>query len=60
MKKRKTQYVLCRATHGTVERLHSSIKGVWGAQSSGADIVSFNLEAFSSFGKKQGQQCTSE
>lgn len=35
-------------------RLHSSIKGVWGAQSSGANIVSFNLGAFCSYGKGQG------
>ncbi|RLB70438.1 MAG: type I-C CRISPR-associated protein Cas8c/Csd1 [Deltaproteobacteria bacterium] len=34
--------------------LHTAIKGVWGAQSSGANIVSFNLDAFRSFGKKQG------
>lgn len=34
--------------------LHPSIKGVWGAQSSGANIVSFNLDAFRSFGKKKG------
>lgn len=34
--------------------LHTFIKGVWGAQSSGAQIVSFNLAAFRSFGKKQG------
>lgn len=37
-----------------IERLHSSIKGVWGAQTAGANIVSFNLPAFSSFGKDQG------
>lgn len=36
------------------ERLHSAIKGVWGAQTSGANIVSFNLDAFASFGKEQG------
>lgn len=36
------------------ERLHTAIKGVWGAQSSGANIVSFNLDAFRSFGKEQG------
>jgi len=36
------------------ERLHSSIKGVWGAQVAGANIVSFNLDAFRSFGKEQG------
>jgi CRISPR-associated protein Csd1 len=35
-------------------RLHTAIKGVWGAQSSGANIVSFNLEAFNSYGKTQG------
>jgi len=37
-----------------VERLHASIKGVWGAQTSGANIVSFNLDAFNSYGKTQG------
>ena len=37
-----------------VERLHTSIKNVWGAQSSGASVVSFNLDAFSSYGKSQG------
>jgi CRISPR-associated protein Csd1 len=35
-------------------RLHTAIKGVWGAQTSGANIVSFNLDAFRSFGKEQG------
>ena len=35
-------------------RLHPAIKGVNGAQSSGASIVSFNLEAFTSYGKEQG------
>jgi len=35
-------------------RLHTAIKGVWGAQTSGANIVSFNLSAFQSFGKEQG------
>jgi CRISPR-associated protein Csd1 len=37
-----------------VQRLHPSIKGVWGAQTSGANIVSFNLPAFASYGKEQG------
>ena len=36
------------------ERLHTSIKGVWGAQTAGANIVSFNLDAFNSYGKDQG------
>jgi len=35
-------------------RLHPAIKGVNGAQSSGASIVSFNLDAFTSYGKHQG------
>lgn len=37
-----------------IERLHPAIKGVWGAQTSGANIVSFNLDAFNSYGKRQG------
>ena len=36
------------------ERLHPAIKGVYGAQTAGANIVSFNLDAFKSFGKDQG------
>lgn len=35
-------------------RLHPAIRGVNGAQSSGASIVSFNLDAFTSYGKVQG------
>lgn len=38
----------------TIKLLHTSIKGVYGAQSSGANIVSFNLDAFESYGKEQG------
>lgn len=38
----------------TLARLHPAIKGVWGAQTSGASIVSFNLPAFTSFGRDQG------
>lgn len=37
-----------------IELLHTSIKGVWGAQTSGANIVSFNLPAFNSYGKSKG------
>lgn len=37
-----------------VSRLHPSIRGVWGAQSSGASIVSFNLDSFTSYGHEQG------
>jgi CRISPR-associated protein Csd1 len=35
-------------------RLHPAIKGVNGAQSSGASIVSFNLDSFCSYDKSQG------
>ena len=38
-----------------VARLHPAIKGVKDAQSSGASIVSFNLESFTSYGKSQGE-----
>lgn len=37
-----------------IERLHPAIKGVWGAQTSGANIVSYNADAFRSYGKNQG------
>ncbi len=37
-----------------VSRTHPAIKGVWGAKSSGANIVSFNQASFCSFQKKQG------
>lgn len=37
-----------------IENLHPAIKGVWGGQSAGTNIVNFNLPAFCSFGKKQG------
>lgn len=38
----------------SIKPLHTSIKGVLGAQSTGANIVSFNLDAFRSYGKIQG------
>ncbi len=49
-----TQTCAISGADDTPAELHTSIKGVWGAQSSGANIVSFNLDAFRSFGKKQG------
>jgi CRISPR-associated protein Csd1 len=39
---------------GPVAVIHPSIKGVDDAQSSGASIVSFNQDAFASYGKDQG------
>lgn len=48
--------VFCLVTgrRGNARRLHPTIKGVEGAQSSGAALVSFNLDAFTSYGKEQG------
>src|SRR4051794_31024059 len=45
---------LVSGARAPVARLHPSIKGVWGAQTAGASIVSFNLDAFSSYGHEQG------
>lgn len=45
---------LVNGTVGPVVRLHPTIKGVEGGQSSGAALVSFNLDAFTSLGKEQG------
>ena len=46
-------WCLVSGRHSTVARVHPSIKGVWGGQSGGASIVSFNLDAFTSYGKDQ-------
>lgn len=48
------QICLVTGESGPVARLHPSLKGVWGAQSSGASLVSFNLDAFTSYGHEQG------
>jgi CRISPR-associated protein Csd1 len=45
---------LVSGERGPVARLHPAIKGVWGAQSSGGSLVSFNLDAFTSYGHEQG------
>lgn len=51
--------MLCLVTgkKSTIARLHPAIKGVYGAQSSGASLVSFNARAFESYGhdKEQGR-----
>jgi len=47
---------LCLITgeQSNISRLHASIKGVWGGQAAGTNIVSFNLPAFTSFHKNGG------
>ena len=37
-----------------IKELHKAIKGVRGAQSSGSNIISFNLNAFQSYNKEKG------
>lgn len=44
---------LLTGEYAEIERLHPAIKGVWGAQTAGANIISFNLSAFTSFAKSQ-------
>lgn len=46
---------ICLVTgkRGGIARIHKAIKGVQGAQSSGAPLVSFNAPAFESYGKEQ-------
>ncbi len=48
------QICLVTGDAAPVSRLHPSIKGVWGGQTAGASIVSFNLDAFKSYGHQQG------
>lgn len=47
---------LCLATgeRGPIAPIHPVVKGVRGAQSSGAQIISFNEAAFRSYGKEKG------
>lgn len=47
--------MVCLVTgrNGPVQTVHPSIKGLYGAQSSGAALVSFNATAFCSYGKEQ-------
>ena len=46
---------ICLVTGGVgpIARVHPSVKGVVGAQSSGAALVSFNCPSFTSYGKEQ-------
>lgn len=47
-------FCLVTGNAAPVARLHPTIKGVEGAQTAGASLVSFNLDAFESYGKSQG------
>lgn len=50
----KTYCAWSPAAHAPLARLHPSIKGVVGAQSSGASLVCFDKPAFCSYAHKQG------
>jgi len=49
-----SEICLVRGAKLPVARLHPSIKGIWGGQSSGGSIVSFNAAAYESYGHSQG------
>lgn len=53
--KDKKNICLISGEKDSIAILHTAIKGVQGAQSTGANIVSFNLPAFESYNKKQGE-----
>ena len=58
---KKQEICLIKGTKLPVARLHPAIKGVWGGQSAGGSIISFNLDAFSSYSHEQGDNApTSE
>mgnify|MGYP000884866760 CR=1 FL=1 len=46
-------HCLVTGEYAPVARIHDSVKGVTGAQGTGAALVSFNLNAFTSYGKEQ-------
>jgi CRISPR-associated protein Csd1 len=50
-----TGWCLVEGRRGPIARLHPAIKGVRDAQTSGANIVSFNARAFESYGKTERQ-----
>ncbi|WP_289219792.1 type I-C CRISPR-associated protein Cas8c/Csd1 [Ileibacterium valens] len=45
---------LVTGTKDDIERTHPKIKGIPGSQSAGSPLVSFNVDAFNSYGKEQG------
>lgn len=45
---------LVTGQRSALARLHPAIKGVYGGQSAGGSIVSFNAESYTSYGKDQG------
>jgi CRISPR-associated protein Csd1 len=54
LRERPEAICLVSGRRAPVARLHPAVKGVCGAQSSGASLVSFNLDASTSYGHEQG------
>lgn len=50
-----TGVCLVTGAESEIERVHPSIKGVWGGQTSGANIVSFNARSYESYGYENAQ-----
>lgn len=50
-----TQLCMVTGEVGPYARIHEKVKGVRGAQSTGASLVGFNLDSAESHGKKQGE-----
>ncbi|HAW19687.1 MAG TPA: type I-C CRISPR-associated protein Cas8c/Csd1 [Flavobacteriales bacterium] len=48
-------HCLITGNTASIARIHASIKGVVGGQSSGGSIVSFNSDSYESYGKTQGE-----
>jgi CRISPR-associated protein Csd1 len=51
--KTENAFCLVTGTYGPASSVHNSVKGVKGAQPSGAALISFNCDAFTSYGKEQ-------
>lgn len=50
---KKESFCMVTGKPATIQAIHPAIKGIKGAQSSGAALVSFNAPAFCSYGKEQ-------
>jgi CRISPR-associated protein Csd1 len=51
-------FCLVTGAEAPIARLHPAIKGVEGGQTMGGALVSFNLDAFESWGREQGDNAT--
>ncbi len=54
----KSENGICLMTGNTepIAKLHAGLKGIPGAQTAGASLISFNIESFCSYGKRKDDQ----